>query len=273
MRHNKKRNSIFLYEVLVRELTKTIVEGNEVKKNKIISIIKSSFRRGTLIYEEWRAYKALLGVKTNKQLAEKLVAEVSKDYDHIDKTALFDEQSKLIKKINSNFPSSIYSNFVPNYRSMATVYQIFNGGRSLPVMKRIMLEEQLVNEMSEIDPVNTVEFQQTSKLAFKTFMDRFNITYSTLLREQRELLQKYVLGGENDVEFKVYLGEEIERLRNVVKGSLLLKEVKEDAEMVNKTNSVLEVLNSFKTKPVDQSMIEQILKVQQLAEEITENGN
>ena len=33
MKHNKKRNTAFLYEVIIRELTKAIVEGDKNKKS------------------------------------------------------------------------------------------------------------------------------------------------------------------------------------------------------------------------------------------------
>jgi hypothetical protein len=42
-KHNKKRNTIILYETLIRELTKSILEENEEKKKKVLSILKEFF--------------------------------------------------------------------------------------------------------------------------------------------------------------------------------------------------------------------------------------
>ena len=39
MKHNKKRNTAFLYECLVKELTKAIVQGNNDLKSKITEFI------------------------------------------------------------------------------------------------------------------------------------------------------------------------------------------------------------------------------------------
>ena len=36
MKHNKKRNTAFLYECLIKELTKSIVRKDETRKQKII---------------------------------------------------------------------------------------------------------------------------------------------------------------------------------------------------------------------------------------------
>ena len=38
IKHNKKRNTAFLFETLVRELTKSIVDGNKTRGNKIKTI-------------------------------------------------------------------------------------------------------------------------------------------------------------------------------------------------------------------------------------------
>ena len=44
VKHNKKRNTAFLYESLVKELTKAIVRQQEERKGKIIKIIKENNR-------------------------------------------------------------------------------------------------------------------------------------------------------------------------------------------------------------------------------------
>ena len=48
MKHNKKRNTAFLYECHVKELTKAIVRKDNDKKSKIIGIIKENLRRALL---------------------------------------------------------------------------------------------------------------------------------------------------------------------------------------------------------------------------------
>ena len=39
LKHNKKRNTAFVYEALVRELTESVVRNNKNKQNKIVSIL------------------------------------------------------------------------------------------------------------------------------------------------------------------------------------------------------------------------------------------
>ena len=59
MKHNKKRNTAFLYETLVRELTSSVVNENTARNKKIISIMKNFFRRDTPLGLELELYRTL----------------------------------------------------------------------------------------------------------------------------------------------------------------------------------------------------------------------
>jgi hypothetical protein len=196
--HNKKRNALFLYEVLIKEFTKSIVESNEEKKNNLLSILKEYFRKGTIIHKEMECYKELIDVKDIKdiKIAEKILLEVKRKYNSINKETLFNEQSKVIKKINKLFDSSIYSNFIPNYRSLATIYQIFNSDK-LPVKTKVLLEESLLQEIINKEEIKEIkQLEPISKVAFKKFVEKFNDHYSkNLLQEQQKLLERYILGS------------------------------------------------------------------------------
>ncbi len=49
LKHNKKRNTAFVYEALVRELTESVVNNNKYKQKKIFSIIKEKFGGESLL--------------------------------------------------------------------------------------------------------------------------------------------------------------------------------------------------------------------------------
>ena len=51
-KHNKKRNTAFLFESLVRELTKSIVFSKPEKTKKIKNIIKEHFSKGSALARE-----------------------------------------------------------------------------------------------------------------------------------------------------------------------------------------------------------------------------
>ena len=90
LKHNKKRNTAFVYEALVRELTESVVKNNKNKQNKIVSIIKEHFTGDSVLKEELELYKSIYETRDiNKNTAEKIVVEVKDRYDSLDKRKLF----------------------------------------------------------------------------------------------------------------------------------------------------------------------------------------
>ena len=102
-KHNKKRNTAFLYEVLIREVTKNVVAGNEEGKQKSLKLCKEFFRPGSVLRKEKEVYDSLLALEdVTAEVREKVISEAKKDYDSIDRTEVFNEQTKLINKINNH---------------------------------------------------------------------------------------------------------------------------------------------------------------------------
>ena len=105
-RHNKKRNTAFLYEALVRELTKCIVAKDQERRGIIVSLVREHFAKGTLLRKELELYKALYETNSlETYMCEKLIYEVKRSHNELDKGEIFKEQTELINKINkiSNF--------------------------------------------------------------------------------------------------------------------------------------------------------------------------
>ena len=269
LRHNKKRNTALLYELLIKELTKNIIGGDVKTKNTLIDLIKEHFNRTSELFKELQLYKSLYEIHdVSANAAEKLIFEIRKKHVSLDKKKLFDEQSQLINKINKRLPKSIFSNFVPNFKSLATIYQIFN--KETPIKDRILLEENISKRLTtkKADIINDVK--PIDDIVYKTFASKFNSEYdSGLLKEQKELLAKYVSSfTDNGIEFKIFLNEEIARLKTCVSNALNLKEIREDQHMFAKTKEVLNILENFKKKKINKTLIKEVLKIQNLVEEI-----
>ena len=71
---------------------------------------------------------------------------------------------------------------------------------------------------------------------------------------------------------KIYLNEEIARLKKELENSLLIKEFVEDNKMGDRAKEVLSVLESYKEQKPDKEMIRQIMKIQSLTHEIQINA-
>lgn len=266
VKHNKKRNTAFLYEALVRELTKSVVEQDTSRSRKVKRILTEHFRGGMTLFSELGCFNALSDKSDlDRYTAEKMVFRAKKEYDDLDQQDIFKEQSAVIKKINSNLGKEVFNNFVPDYKSFATLDQIF--GNKLPVKSRVILEQQIVETLTspqEEEP----EFQPVDALVVRTFTERFNSTYGELLSEQKELLTRFITSfNENEMDFKVFAGNELKRIQESVKSSLELQEVKEDKEMVENTKKVLRQISKMSVTDLNEQQILKILKLQKLVRE------
>ena len=145
MKHNKKRNTAFLYECLIKEITKAVVRKDNARKEAIINIVKENFSRGCVLYEDLQLYKQLLETKNLQQeFASRFIVEVKKDWENLNRKQIFNQQTKLIKQINESIGSEVFGNFVQNYRNLATIGQFFNS-KSVSAKNRLVLEDKIKN--------------------------------------------------------------------------------------------------------------------------------
>ena len=269
-KHNKKRNTAFLYETLVREVIKQTIAKDSEKRDKAIAVLKEHFAKGTALHKELELYKALSRTQQmNVHSAEKLIQEVKKDHKKLDTKKIFNEQSAVIGKINKSLSKKVYSNFVPNYKNLATLAQLF--GDDVAAKSRVLLEEYVLKRLTSSSRILKEEKEKAvSKLVVKTFVNKFNTQYgSKLLEEQKTLLNKYVMSFiNNGVEFKFYLNEEITRLKEKLNESVKISEIKEDKQMTEKMKMIIGYLENFNKQPLNKESLQQILKIQTLIQEI-----
>jgi hypothetical protein len=268
-KHNKKRNTAFLFESLIRELTKTTLNKDYNRKKQIISILKEHFNTNNTLGKELALYKVLYEEKgLSKEFSEKVLSEAKRKYTSLDKKKIFNEQTKVVNKINKTLGQSVYNSFLSKYTQLATIYQMFNDNSD--PKNQVLLENKVINDMSS-SPAVINEMKPLDTLTFKTFFEKFNKAYSgDLLTEQKQLLSYYVTSfDDNGLEFKIYLNEEIGRLRNILLESTEFKNL----QLKDKRDRVLEVLDSYSKNKFDSSMVRQILQIQELIHEITNNGS
>lgn len=269
--HNKKRNTAFLYECLIRELTVSILKKNTARKKQVLKIIKEFFVDDTVLKTELSYYNMILSESgLEPVIAERLLWEVRTEYNSaVDKGKVFRAQSDLIKMINTSLGKEVYSNFVPNYKQLATVQAIFNV--DLGPKDRVLLESKVIHAMMHNEEVSKAENKEPiDNLVYKSFVKKFNDLYGdSLLSEQKDLVSRYIVSfHDNNVGLKIYLNEEVARLHDALLQCKDDNYIKEDESMVKKVNKVLDILESFKDKTIDTGLVEDVLRVQQLAHEM-----
>lgn len=273
-KHNKKRNSAFLYEVLILEFAKAAFNKREDLRVKILEIIKESFNKNSFLYKELKLYKELVDTSALDELsAEKILCEVKKQREKINDVRLIKEQSLLTRKIKKILSNDVFSNFVPNFKNLATIAQIFN--KSLPIKSKVLLENEIIKCMTREE--KTEEMKPVDNLVFKSFTKCFNDEYGNLFEEQKVLLNKFITSfSNNGIDLKVYLNDEIGRLKQSLNESITTDDIiKQNEDLLSSTKKVIEKLENYrKNTEFDQKTIQEILKIQGLIKEIkSENAS
>jgi len=266
-KHNKKRNTMFIYETLIREVVKQSVNKDTAKRDIAIGVLKEYFKKGTQLRTELDLYRTLLETKgITPKLAERLVNETVKQHGRVNQKRLFSEQSAAISAINKQISKSVFSNFVPNYKDLATISQIFSD--TTKPKKKVMLENKLIQRLADPESASS-SVKGVSTLVLKSFVKRFNDEYGSLLDEQKELLSKYIGSFADDgTEFNFYLNEELGRLKETVAKGFTDDEVRDDAGTMEKLKAVENILAEFARKPLDNEGMITVLKIQGLAKEL-----
>lgn len=272
IRHNKKRNTAFIYESLVKEATAAIIKNDEKTKQKVVSILKKHFSEGSVLKRHLECYRSLYESKNlDTNTAERILVEAKMASRLLDTQGLFVKQSDLIKDVNEEFDNQFFNTFVPNYKTLASISQVFS--QKLSPKNSIILEGQIINHMTE--KIISTEQVEVNPLVVSAFVEKFNKKYDGgLLEEQKQLLNYYISSfADNSLTLKTFLNNEVARLKECMENSLQLEHIKSDPNMVDKTNQVIEKLNSFYSTELNEKLLLTILKTQQLAKEVTTDGD
>tara|TARA_R110000851_G_scaffold325746_1_gene493897 strand:- start:536 stop:1366 length:831 start_codon:yes stop_codon:yes gene_type:complete len=271
-RHNKKRNTAFVFEALAREATVAIIKGDAETKAKVVSIVRKHFTGDSLLKKDLECYRSLYeNQNIDEATSKKIVEAVMAAKRLIDPDGLFKQQTEVIKDINKELSPQTFNNFVPSYKSLATIAKMFNTNSP---KQSVMLEAKIVQgmisntEVSKLEPIDSI--------TFVTFTKKFNQKYGdALLREQKELLNQYISSfSSEELEIKIYLNRELGRLKESLEKATDVEEVAADKDMINKTKLVKELLESLSSETtLTETNLLTILKTQELVKEIHEDGS
>ena len=267
MKHNKKRNTAFLYESLIKELTKSVVRKENAKKEKVINILKSSFYKDSPLDKELRLYKSILENqdKMTKDFADRFLIETKKDYHNINRKSVFNAQTKLISQINQQLGSSLFNNFIPNYKNIATVGTWFQDNKT-NAKTRLIIETKVKSLLAPVKKVET-NLKHIDNLTYKTFVEKFNNTYKNSLKEnQKNLLTNYIVSfSDNGLGLKTFVNEEVGLLKNQIEEKISKAT---DQGRKQKLSNVSLVLEDFRKKPLNEQMVIKLFYIQDLMGEL-----
>ena len=138
----------------------------------------------------------------------------------------------------------------------------------------MLLENQIISGMcSNVEAVKATGV--IDETVYKMFTEKFNDKYDAeLLEEQKELLKLYVSSfSDNALELKIFLNEELARLKKELKAAKIVEEIMTDQEMLNKTSKIIQKLESYSKQPLNDEVLLTIMKTQSLVKEINSDAN
>lgn len=197
VRHNKKRNVGIVYELLIRHLSRSLVEGDRGTAARVLAVIRRGFSPGTAVSEELAAFRAVRSLRGSKAaVARGVVRELGRAVAAIDRRRLHEEKTALVHAINREFGRDFFGRYeVPEYRAMAAVQAFLDraGVRGVrESAERAELEEAIVAYVSSPAPVASRP-GDVGPLAYGMAVERYRERYADRLGpRQRRLIEGYV---------------------------------------------------------------------------------
>lgn len=206
--HNKKRNSLLIYEFLVMTISRALVEDDKKKSATALKILRKHFKPGTELYKEFRLMNALAkSTVSSEHVAASILKEARTAVSSFDKQKLDREKSLLIRSINHGLnDENFYDQHVSEYRTLATIQTLVNEWNSSDkdiysvgqfedqLMRHLVTEKKKVEEQTI-----TEDTSGTARLLMKVMTKKLNEKYSGFLNEQqRGLIKAYAYSTASD---------------------------------------------------------------------------
>lgn len=272
-RHNKKRNTAFVYEALLREATVAILRKDTKRRDITFNIIKHHFQDGSLLKKDLECHRSLYENQSlDKETSQKVLNEAKMAHRLLDPNSLFAQKTRLINDVNRDLEPGVFNTFVPNYKTLASIAQIFSDRISPKDL--VLLEGEIIKKMTL--HASTIELPtDIDNLVVSSFTNKFNNKYENeLLAEQKELLTYYISSfADNALELKMFLNEEIARLKTRLEKAALLTEISEDKQMLAKTEKIVARLEELRECAIDDEILLTVMKTQSLVKEIYSDGH
>jgi hypothetical protein len=282
VKHSKFKNTGILFELLVRQITLEVLNGDATEKAK--KIVSEFFSPKTELNKELRLYELLMKEKYNSESrAEKFIDTVNEAHNRIDQKQLQREKYNLIKKINESFNMDEFlSSPISNYRVLASIYKIFESKRMSNYdvkdvfNSKITLIESITSKPSTLSSKksNTTQIVESYKkqdkdlrlLTYKILVETFNKKYSNLDENQKNLLREYINNLSNTTGFKSYVQKEIPSIVSELK--TLSKGIKDKVTKIKLAETVSVLAKTKIGKVVSDNHVSSLMMSYELIKEL-----
>jgi len=259
IKHSKFKNTGVLFELLVRQITLEILNGDKSENAK--KIVAEFFAPNTELNKELRLYDILLKEKYNSETkADRLVETVCDAHSKLNQSILSKEKFNLIKEISAKFEiEQFLSSPISNYKVLASIYKVFESKRAEGYDIKDIFNKKLIESYKQQD-------KDLRLLTYKILVETFNKKYTNLNNSQKNLLKEYINNITNTTKFKDYVGIELPKIISELNGIKSKLTDKVTQIKLSETISVLEKMKIGKT--VSDSQVSSIMLSYELIKEL-----
>ena len=232
IKHSKFKNTGFIFELLVRQITSEIMSAN---KSVAERILKEHFNSKKELSKELKLYQYLINEKYNSESkAEKFIDTILEARKRLDETKLTREKYNLIKEIKDTYNlEEFIKSPISNYKTLASIYKIFEVASTDEqydptdiVSSRFTITESIINSSiqnkdAKLKDLVMEEYKKQDEdlraVPYKLLVESFNNKYKNLTNEQKGLLREYINNINNTGKLNEYVSNEITKLINGLK--------------------------------------------------------
>jgi hypothetical protein len=232
IKHSKFKNTGFIFELLVRQITSEIMSANKSVAEKIL---KEHFNSKKELSKELKLYQYLINEKYNSESkAEQFINTILEARKKIDEKKLTKEKYNLIKEIKETYNlDEFIKSPISNYKTLASIYKIFETVTSEEsfdptdiVSSRFTIAENIINSSiqnkdAKVKDAVLEEYRKQDDdlraVSYKLLVESFNSKYKNLTEDQKGLLREYINNINNTGKLNQYVNEEVTKLVDSLK--------------------------------------------------------
>ena len=286
VKHSKFKNTGILFELLVRQITLEVLNGDTTETAK--TIVSEFFSAKTELNKELRLYDLLLKEKyKSESRAEKFIDTINEAHSRINQKNLHKEKYNLIKKINESFNMDDFlSSPITNYKVLASIYKVFESknyenydvkdvfNSKITLIENITSKPTKLVESSNSDKIVEAYKKQDKDLrllTYKILIETFNKKYSNLDDNQKNLLKEYINNLSNTTGFKSFLEKEIPKIISEMKS--LGKAIKDKVTKIKLAETALVLSKTKIGKVVSDNHVSSLMISYELIKELKSKVN
>ena len=224
IKHSKFKNTGFIFELLVRQITAEVMSSSKSVAEKIL---KEHFNSKKELSKELKLYQYLINEKYNSESkAEQFINTILEARKKIDEKKLTKEKYNLIKEIKETYNlDEFIKSPISNHKTLASIYKIFETvitdeqyDPTDIVSSRFTIAENIINTSiqnkdSKMKDMVLEEYRKQDEdlraVSYKLLVESFNNKYKNLSIHQKELLREYINNINNTGKLNEFVNKEV----------------------------------------------------------------